>query len=81
MRVEIWRRLLPDRLPVGEDVDINRLAEEELTGGQIKNVVLNAARLALVRGARGPVTMGDFLEALGMEGASRFGGGRGRIGF
>jgi hypothetical protein len=81
MRVEIWKRLLPERLPVAEDVDVSKLAEEELTGGEIKNVVLNAARLALVRGARGPVGMGDFVEALGMERAGRWSGGRGRIGF
>ena len=81
MRVEIWRRLLPERLPLGGDVDIEMLAGEELTGGEIKNVVLNAARLALVRGARGPVTMGDFVEALGMERASTWSGRKGRIGF
>lgn len=81
MRVEIWKRLLPDKLPVDEDVDIERLAGEELTGGEIKNVVLNAARLALVRGPRGPVAMGDFIEALGMERAGRWSGGKGKIGF
>ncbi|MBN2496203.1 MAG: ATP-binding protein [Deltaproteobacteria bacterium] len=67
MRRAIWQKLMPARMPVCEDVDLERLSAAELTGGEIKNVVLNAARLALARGAGGPVRMGDLVEALEME--------------
>lgn len=46
-RVEIWKRLLPSKLPIAEEITPKKLAEYKLTGGQIKNVILQAARLAL----------------------------------
>jgi AAA+ superfamily predicted ATPase len=46
-RQEIWLRMLPKKLPLGKDVSIEELAAHSLTGGQIKNAVLQAARLAL----------------------------------
>jgi hypothetical protein len=42
-RAAIWRCLLPSRLPLSEDVDLDRLSEIDLTGGEIKNAVLVAA--------------------------------------
>jgi len=82
MRRKIWKKLLPGKMPLAKDVDIGRLSGADLSGGEIKNVVLNAARLALNRDRKGPVTHADFEQALRMEGAggwSRKGGGR--IGF
>lgn len=46
-RLAIWKRMLPEKLPLGIDVAIESLAADKLSGGQIKNVVLAAARLAL----------------------------------
>lgn len=46
-RAAIWRRMIPAKCPLDKDVDLMRLAEIEMTGGDIKNVVLNAAREAL----------------------------------
>lgn len=46
-RVKIWTKLLPKKMPLGKGISIETLAKEELTGGQIKNVVLQAARMAL----------------------------------
>lgn len=63
----IWRKLLPAKLPLERDVDVESLSAEELSGGQIKNVVLNAARRALLRGKRARVTMDDFREAVKSE--------------
>jgi len=81
-RLAIWQRMVPAKLPLGDDVDLDVLAGAELTGGEIKNVLLNAARLALGRGPGGPVTMADFDEALRMEKAGAKRGGRGDgIGF
>lgn len=63
MRKRIWRKLIPKNLPLNPDVDIDLLAERfELTGGEIKNVILNAARRALVRRKR-TVGLRDFIEA------------------
>ena len=46
-RQDIWTRMLPVKMPRAKDVKIDELAEYKLTGGQIKNVVLNAARAAV----------------------------------
>ena len=47
LRRKIWERFLYSaKLPLSEDIDLERLSRYELTGGHIKNVVLNAAREA-----------------------------------
>jgi SpoVK/Ycf46/Vps4 family AAA+-type ATPase len=46
-RRAIWKGLLPSKMPLNADVQIETLAEHDLTGGLIKNVVLQAARLAI----------------------------------
>lgn len=46
-RKTIWAQMLPKKMPLGPDVSVDNLAKHELTGGQIKNVVLQAARMAL----------------------------------
>lgn len=45
-REDIWNVLLPKKMPLAEDVDVKKLAKFDLTGGYIKNVILNAARYA-----------------------------------
>jgi len=67
MREKLWHKLLPKRLPLANDVRIKQLSTSDLSGGEIKNVVLNAARLALTRNAKGPVCMADFQAALRLE--------------
>ncbi len=56
-RREIWRRHLPEGVPLADDVDLGELARRyELTGGLIKNAVLVATADAVRRhGERGPV--------------------------
>lgn len=46
-RETIWDKLLPKKLPLDKEVTIADLAKVELSGGQIKNVILQAARIAL----------------------------------
>ncbi|MFP4001799.1 MAG: ATP-binding protein [Thermoplasmata archaeon] len=47
-REKIWEYHLPEELPLGEDVDIKRLAKKyEFSGGKIRNAVVNAARRSL----------------------------------
>jgi len=50
-RRAIWDRLLPSKMPLGKDVDKDELTKAKLTGGQIKNVILNAARMAIAEDA------------------------------
>jgi SpoVK/Ycf46/Vps4 family AAA+-type ATPase len=50
-RAQIWRKLLPPRLPLHPDVDLKRVAQAApLTGGEIKNAVLAATARAYQRG-------------------------------
>lgn len=46
-RLKIIEKLIPSKMPLDKDVDKKELATYKLTGGQIKNMILNAARLAL----------------------------------
>jgi adenylate kinase family enzyme len=72
IRKMIWRKQIPAKLPLGDDVDIDRLATRDMTGGEIKNAVLNAARMALARDPRGRVMMSDFERATAMETLGRW---------
>ena len=81
-RRRIWAKLLPRKLPLARDVDLDTLCQTDLSGGEIKNVVLNAARLALQRSETGPVTMNDFRAAIEMERKGAWNGSeRAPIGF
>lgn len=66
-RRDIWKRLVPQKLPLARDIDFDALAETDLSGGEIKNVVINAVRMAITRNADGPITNADFKEAIRME--------------
>ncbi len=47
LRLRIWKGLLPEEAPVSEDVDFAFLAKKfKIAGGNIKNVMINAAFLA-----------------------------------
>lgn len=72
LREAIWRKLIPERLPLADDVDIARLSQADLAGGEIKNVILNASRFACGRSADATVTAGDFDRALAMETEERW---------
>ena len=71
LRRKIWEKLIPRKAPLAEDVDLDRLAEYELTGAEIKNAVLNAARRAARRlrtkREKGEIKMEDFLRAIEAE--------------
>jgi hypothetical protein len=63
-RRAIWRRAFPSETPTDE-LDLDRLAKLNLTGGSVHNIVLNAAFLAADRGTN--VTMPIVLEAARTE--------------
>jgi SpoVK/Ycf46/Vps4 family AAA+-type ATPase len=65
-RAALWRLHLPAELPLAQDVDVDALAAaEELSGGQIRSAVRNAAARAALRlsDAERCVTMSDLLAA------------------
>lgn len=62
-RVDIWKVLLPKKMPLDKDVSIEKLAKFELTGGYIKNAILSAARAAASEEAT-CVSMKHFARAI-----------------
>jgi AAA+ superfamily predicted ATPase len=46
-RLRIWKGIFPPEVPIGKDVDLPFLAKQfKITGGNIKNIAVNAAFLA-----------------------------------
>lgn len=69
-RERLWRGLVPRAAPLGSDVDFTFLARQfELAGGDIRNVVLDAAyRAAHDESA---ITLGHILRAIARQYAKR----------
>jgi SpoVK/Ycf46/Vps4 family AAA+-type ATPase len=42
-RMELWKKMLPESLPLEDGFDIKKLAKHELTGGQIEMIIKNTA--------------------------------------
>ncbi|MEB3292235.1 MAG: ATP-binding protein [Synechococcales bacterium] len=63
-RTEIWRRVFPPATPT-QDLAHSKLARLSVTGGNIRNIALNAAFLAADAG--NPVTMMHILQAAQAE--------------
>jgi hypothetical protein len=63
-RKQIWEKAFPDEVPT-KDLDFDRLARLNLTGGNIHSIALNSAFLAA--GAGESVTMPVVLEAVRTE--------------
>lgn len=63
-RAEIWRHIFPANTPT-EGLDMTRLARLNVTGGNIRNIALNAAFLAA--DAQEPVRMTHLLRAARSE--------------
>jgi SpoVK/Ycf46/Vps4 family AAA+-type ATPase len=59
-QIEIWKKLVPSKMPLAKDVKLAALAKKyDMTGGEIKNAILLAARTAIASGNEA-VTMEDF---------------------
>ncbi|MEH2362944.1 ATP-binding protein [Nostoc sp.] len=63
-RQVMWQKVFPPETPI-QDLDFNRLARLNMTGGSIHNIALNAAFLAAGTGT--PVTMQLMLAAARAE--------------
>jgi AAA+ superfamily predicted ATPase len=64
LRVDLWRRAFPPETPK-DGLDVERLAELELSGGSIRNVSVNAAFMAAAAGE--PVRTAHVLQAVRIE--------------
>jgi SpoVK/Ycf46/Vps4 family AAA+-type ATPase len=62
-RIIIWEKLVPKQMPLSKDVDFKELGEADLTGGEIKNAILLAARKAIAKNMD-EVTMTNFRSAI-----------------
>lgn len=70
-RVELWKKLLPENIPLDKNFDINKISEEELTGGQIELIIKNTAYKVAVQ--ENPLfTYEDFKEQISKEKSSQF---------
>jgi len=65
-REKIWKRMIPKKAPLDEDVDFKALSEFPLVGGNIKNAVLNAARKAAYEGLK-KINRQCFIDAIEKE--------------
>ncbi|CAG0953411.1 ATP-dependent zinc metalloprotease FtsH [Methanosarcinales archaeon] len=65
LRELIWRNIFPGETPVSEDMDYSFLSRFKITGGNIKNIALNAAFLAAADG--GEVKMDQIIKATKRE--------------
>lgn len=65
-RETIWRRVFPARTPT-RSLDHKRLAQLNVTGGNIRNIALNAAFLAAEEGHENPVEMKHLVHASKLE--------------
>jgi SpoVK/Ycf46/Vps4 family AAA+-type ATPase len=63
-RETIWKNIFPDNAPVN-GIDMQKLARLNITGGNIRNIALNAAFLAAEDGV--PIGMSHALEATRSE--------------
>ncbi|MDX4038263.1 ATP-binding protein [Aliarcobacter skirrowii] len=70
-RVELWKKLIPQALPLEKDFDFEKIANHELTGGQIELVIKNTAyKLAISENAI--FTLKDFEEQITKEKKGQF---------
>ncbi len=65
-RMEIWKKAFPNQLPKSEDIDFEFLAKTlQISGGNIKNIVINSAFLAANDGRA--VCMRDLILSVRRE--------------
>ena len=65
-REKIYKSLIPKKAPLAKDVSFRELAQFEMSGGHIKNVVLNGARIAVSKNKK-RIARKHFMEAVQRE--------------
>ncbi len=81
-RLKLWKVHISEKMPLGEDVNFDKLAEYELAGGSIANVIYNAARRAALRDINDRVVrQKDFIDAVQNELKSHLGLKNSKVGY
>lgn len=81
-RLKLWKLHLPSSIPGAGDIDLERLAEGfNFTGGQIRNVVLNACHQASCREDSQVLQSTDLWHYACLEGGTNFETKAKRVGF
>ncbi len=79
-RMELWEKMLPENAPYENGFDIGRLAEFDLTGGQINLIIKNTAYSVAVKDE--PLfTVEDFIREIRKEQGGSFEGENRSMGF
>lgn len=65
-RLDIWKRMIPQKAPISKSVNLKKLAKYPLAGGNIKNAVLNAARRTAYEN-KTEITQQHFVDAIERE--------------
>ncbi len=81
MAAAIIRKMLPKTMLLDKNIDYEKLVTDGLTGGQIKNIILNASRKAVCRSCDAKVSMDDFVWAMDKERKDEVDGNHLPIGF
>ncbi|MRJ02032.1 MAG: AAA family ATPase [Epsilonproteobacteria bacterium] len=71
-RIQLWEKMLPKEAEYEEGFDIERLAQYDLTGGQINLIIKNTAYRVAVKEVA-IFTMEDFIEEIERERSGAFG--------
>ncbi|NOZ67893.1 MAG: ATP-binding protein [Deferribacteres bacterium] len=65
-RLQIWKKMYPEEVPLSDDIDFEFLAERlQIAGGNIKNIVLNSGVYAAADGSH--VRMKHIIKAAARE--------------
>ncbi len=81
-RLKLWKLHLPESIPGAREIELEPLAEGfQFTGGQIRNVVLNACHQASCREGSRVLESSDLWQYACLEGATNFEGRAKRVGF
>jgi SpoVK/Ycf46/Vps4 family AAA+-type ATPase len=66
-RVELWKKMLPQNAPMSDDIDIEKLANHKLTGGQINLIINNTAYKVACKDDEVIFCMSDFVNEIDKE--------------
>jgi SpoVK/Ycf46/Vps4 family AAA+-type ATPase len=81
-RLKLWKVHISEKMPLGDDVNFEKLAEYELAGGSIANVIYNAARRAALREVQDRIVrQKDFIDSVQNELKSHLGHKNSKVGF
>jgi AAA+ superfamily predicted ATPase len=66
LRKELWKKMIPKKTPISNDIDFDILSEFEFTGGNINDVIFRAAARAALE-VNGKLSMSHLTESAKKE--------------